>query len=377
MQDEEQAKLINQLLLERLKPEEIEHRELVCGDAYAFQGDERDVMFLSMVAAPNERIGALTKESDKQRFNVAASRARDQVWLFHTATLNELNPSCMRHKLLGYYSNPGAQPMGKPDWDRCESKFERDVGMMIHSKNYRLIPQYEPFGQGGYRIDFVVEGLKTRLAVECDGPHHDDPDQIKQDMARQRQLERSKWVFWRVSASSFYFDPDKAMASLWKKLEELEILPLTVTTGATPEVLNDSSQSAAHAKLQASAPLAQLDLMPPPQLELATKLPAQPETSTVASLSTQGSSSADAVVRKLKTSRPNGFFTRDEICLVVLAFLRGTGRMNREALIKAVAKSLEMPDREEKRIESALEALERHDKISLGSTVVCFEDDSA
>src|SRR5207249_1184433 len=47
LQGEAQARLINQLLLERLQPEEIEHRDLVCGDAYAFQGDERDVMFLS------------------------------------------------------------------------------------------------------------------------------------------------------------------------------------------------------------------------------------------------------------------------------------------------------------------------------------------
>src|SRR5439155_1059584 len=169
--------------------------------AYAFQGDERDVMFLSMVAAPNERIGALTKESDKQRFNVAASRARDQVWLFHTATLNELNHGCMRHKLLGYYSNPAAHSVGKPDWDKCESNFEREVGKLIYAKNYRVIPQYEPFGPRSYRIDFVIEGLKSRLAVECDGPHHDDPEQIERDMARQRppvahavvaQLKRSR-----------------------------------------------------------------------------------------------------------------------------------------------------------------------------------------
>jgi very-short-patch-repair endonuclease len=229
LQGEEQAKLINQLLLERLTPEEIEQRELVCGDACAFQGDERDIMFLSMVAAPNRRSAALVKESDKQRFNVAASRGRGQVWLFHTVTLNELNPDDMRYKLLAYYNNPAAQPAGEPDWEKCESDFEREVGKMIYAKNFRLIPQYEPFGPGGYRIDFVIEGLKSRLAVECDGPHHDDPEQIESDMARQRQLERCKWVFWRVSASIFYFDREKAMASLWRKLDELGIRPLTET----------------------------------------------------------------------------------------------------------------------------------------------------
>jgi superfamily I DNA and/or RNA helicase len=45
-----QARLINDLLLRELPPEELAKRRLRCGDAYAFQGDERDVMFLSMVA---------------------------------------------------------------------------------------------------------------------------------------------------------------------------------------------------------------------------------------------------------------------------------------------------------------------------------------
>jgi superfamily I DNA and/or RNA helicase len=106
LQGEAQAKDIESKLLVRLSPAELERRRIVCGDAYAFQGDERDVIFMSMVAAPNERIGALGKGPDQRRFNVAASRARDQVVLFHTATLNDLNPDCMRHKLLKYCLNP-------------------------------------------------------------------------------------------------------------------------------------------------------------------------------------------------------------------------------------------------------------------------------
>ena len=100
LQGEAQAKLIEHKLLERLEPEVIEERRLICGDAYAFQGDERHIIFLSMVAAPNERIGVLSVESARQRFNVAASRAQDQLWLFHSATLDVLSPSCMRYLLL-------------------------------------------------------------------------------------------------------------------------------------------------------------------------------------------------------------------------------------------------------------------------------------
>ena len=37
---EYQAHLIEQMLLEEIGPEEIAQRNIVCGDAYAFQGDK-------------------------------------------------------------------------------------------------------------------------------------------------------------------------------------------------------------------------------------------------------------------------------------------------------------------------------------------------
>src|SRR5690606_25923731 len=46
-----QAKAIERKLLERIEPEEWAARDLRCGDSADFQGAERNVMFLSMVAA--------------------------------------------------------------------------------------------------------------------------------------------------------------------------------------------------------------------------------------------------------------------------------------------------------------------------------------
>ena len=38
---------------------------------------------------------ALTKSAYQKRFKVAASRAQDQMWLFHTPTASDLNESCL------------------------------------------------------------------------------------------------------------------------------------------------------------------------------------------------------------------------------------------------------------------------------------------
>jgi very-short-patch-repair endonuclease len=227
LQGEAQAKLIENKLLERLEPEIIEERRLICGDAYAFQGDERDVIFSSMVAAPGEiRIGALSNESARQRFNVAASRARDQLWLFHSATLDVLSPSCMRHRLLSYMLNPGRQTTEERA-HRFDSQFERDVFEVISGKGFHVRTQVcvgDPTNHR-YRIDLVVEGMQGRLAVECDGDEWHGPERYEQDMARQRDLERAGWHFVRIRGGDFYRDRAKATAPLWDELGELGIKP--------------------------------------------------------------------------------------------------------------------------------------------------------
>lgn len=239
-----QAREIEAQLIERLGAEEIEKRQLVCGDAYAFQGDERDVMLLSLVSAPQDgrRIRAMTDADTQRRFNVAASRARDQLYLFHTATLADLNPSCMRYQLLQYCLDPKSTILARTasselkrsarDDDRqlgnqpepFESWFELDVFLSIAAQGYRVVPQFEV---GGYRIDLVVQGMEGSLAVECDGDHWHGPDRYGQDVARQRDLERCGWTFWRVRESSFRFDRDKALSSLWETLETHRIFPET------------------------------------------------------------------------------------------------------------------------------------------------------
>ena len=247
---EAQAREIETRLVRRLGPEEMEHRQILCGNAYAFQGDERDIMLLSMVSAPQEdrRIPALTDEASQRRFNVAASRARDQMYLFHTATLSDLNPRCLRYKLLEYCSDPKVAPLDASGLDVTmlermaiqadrqhmrppapfDSWFELDVFLQVARRGYRVISQYEV---GGYRIDLVVQGMSGSLAVECDGDAWHGPDRYETDTARQRDLERCGWEFWRVRESVFRLDASEALSNLWDTLERLQIVPKAEEAG--------------------------------------------------------------------------------------------------------------------------------------------------
>lgn len=272
---EAQARHIERLLLERLGPEEMEERRLTCGDAYSFQGDERNIMFLTMVSAPNARIGTLSDEKARRRFNVAVSRAKDQLWLFHTATPRDLSPTCVRRALLEYCANPAVWrtvadgAMTVDDLERVrreaahreekppspfDSWFEVDVFLAMATRGYRVAPQHEV---AGYRIDMVVEGARGRLAVECDGDEvHGGTEQFESDIVRQRRLERCGWSFWRVGGGEFYRDPEAALKDLWRTLERHGIRPASgedVEPGPTHDSPTSPLDSVAESV--ASAPL--------------------------------------------------------------------------------------------------------------------------
>lgn len=228
-----QAHRIRNLLVERIGPEEMVARRITCGNAYDFQGDERKVMFLSMVVAPTpdgRRLPALGRKEFVQRFNVAASRAEDQMWLFHSVKLHDLNPECVRWKLLDHCQNPPSaleeRDVGevRPDILRepFDSLFEQRVYLRLREREYTVIPQYEVHN---FRIDLVVVGERSRLAVECDGEAWHGPEQYAKDVARQRDLERCGWRFFRLRESEFYRDSDAALAPLWDLLKERGIWP--------------------------------------------------------------------------------------------------------------------------------------------------------
>lgn len=224
-----QIGLINDLLEKALSAKEWEERRLRIGIPPDFQGDERNVMFLAMVAA--ERRTSFTKMEYQRRFNVAASRAQDQMWLFHSLPADALAFNDLRRSLITYMEHPPApqvkgalddvqDDIPHPDFD---SLFEQRVFRMIRSRGFQVTPQYEVNGR---RIDLVVTGSKGRLAVECDGEAwHTSPEQRENDLDREQQLKRAGWKFWRVRESEFYFDRDRALNDLWRTLERRGIQP--------------------------------------------------------------------------------------------------------------------------------------------------------
>jgi len=232
LQSAAQVRLLDDLLDVAIPSDQREKRRLRVGTAPDFQGDERNVIFLSMVVAGREKITAMTQRDWQRRFNVAATRAEDQMWLFHSTTIDMLKPTDLRRSLLGYVMSPpqvfGGEQHLDLRWDSEKrepfgSKFEQRVFLKIREKGYFITPQFEVNGRF---IDLVVSGAKGRLAVECDGDYwHSSRDDQMADLDRQLELERAGWRFVRIRESDFNRNPDKSLEYLWTELDRRGIRP--------------------------------------------------------------------------------------------------------------------------------------------------------
>jgi very-short-patch-repair endonuclease len=224
---DEQAITIDSLLRTHLSPDRYEMHRLLCGSAAQFQGDERDIIFISLVDT-TER-GALRLRDQqlfKQRFNVAASRGRDQMWIVHSLNPEQdLKPGDLRRQLIEHAYDPSHLMRALEDGNekKSQSPFQRDVMKHLLGEGYCVTPRWRV---GKYQIDLVVQSDGKRMAIECEGDpaYPMDINQLPEDMERQATLERLGWVFTRVRATEFLRDPGRAMQPVFDKLQSLEIL---------------------------------------------------------------------------------------------------------------------------------------------------------
>ncbi len=134
--------------------------------------------------------------------NVAFTRARDEVHIYHTAAIND----------FGMASGGGAIREWLEHCDRtdknsaptvnqvehAQSEFEAQVIQELSRRGIKTISQYPSCG---YFIDVVAETDGRRVAIECDGEvwHLDEHGNLKlEDVQRQEVLERAGWTVLRV-----------------------------------------------------------------------------------------------------------------------------------------------------------------------------------
>ncbi len=253
MLGDEQVKKMQSFIDEKIETKESAQRRILCGNASNFQGDERDVIFLSLVDS-NTGTGPLNMQnfgSDdtfRKRYNVAASRARDQLWVVDSLdTANDLKHGDIRKRLIEYSINPAsAENLNAEVEEKAESPLESSVAKALVNRGYHLVQQWKV---GAYRLDMVAVYGKQKVAIECDGERwHSGEAKIREDMERQTILERIRWRFIRIRGSEYYRNPDKAIERVVSELTRYGIEP-----EAQIETVEDSRTSDLLQRVKAKA----------------------------------------------------------------------------------------------------------------------------
>lgn len=184
------------------------------------QGDERDVILISVGYGPQEPNGRLASmsfgpvngEGGERRLNVLFSRARVRCEVFASFDPGDIDPSRSSRegprvlkRFLDFAKTGIIEERVATGLD-ADSPFEEDVARVIRGMGYEADLQV---GTAGFRIDIGVRHPDRPgqyiVAVECDGAaYHSALWARERDRLRQDVLEGLGWSFYRIWSTDWF-----------------------------------------------------------------------------------------------------------------------------------------------------------------------------
>ena len=193
--------IINRLLEAQIPATELERRQLFAGQPPDFQGSERDIVLLSLVTAPGHNASSSDADLYRARFNVAASRAKDQLIVFCSqppgALRGRLQNALVAHCEEWVPAVPlAANVIPANDYERAPpepftSWFHVDVARTLQARRY---PLYLGQEVGGLPLDLVVGRRDgSRVVIICPDVGTLDAEEWEELLQRYLVLIRAGW----------------------------------------------------------------------------------------------------------------------------------------------------------------------------------------
>jgi len=194
------------------------------------QGDERDVILISVGYGPSEaggrlasmNFGPINRDGGERRLNVLFSRSRIRCEVFASFEPGDINlnrtkkegPRVLKRFLE--YAKSGELEEYIPTGKNYDSPFEADVARVVQSLGYQSDTQV---GSAGFVIDLCVKHPKHSgqymIAIECDGAsYHSALWARERDRLRQGVLEGLGWQFYRIWSTDWFQRREKEIERL-------------------------------------------------------------------------------------------------------------------------------------------------------------------
>lgn len=207
--------------LEQRRRDEPELEPFFVKNLENIQGDERDVIFISVTYARSNdgklryNFGPLNGQNGWRRLNVLVTRARRIMRVFSSMKGDEISPAAsssvgprLLREFLMYAELGRLESTIASATAKAESPFEQEVIRELTLRGVNILPQV---GFAGYRIDIgVVDDVspgKFLCGIECDGvSYHSAETARDRDRLRQQVLESRGWTIHRVWSTDWFKD---------------------------------------------------------------------------------------------------------------------------------------------------------------------------
>jgi very-short-patch-repair endonuclease len=199
------------------------------------QGDERDVIFISVGYGPTVpggrvpmRFGPLGSEGGERRLNVLISRAKQRCEVFSSMTDEDIDPDFAQSRkgvfafrLFLHFARTGRMTMAESTARDHDSVFEEQVAKALQQRGYQV---HRQVGLAGFFIDLAVADAdrpgRYLLGIECDGSaYHDARSARERDRLRQSVLESHGWTIHRLWSTDWFHRPNEQLDAIVAKIE--------------------------------------------------------------------------------------------------------------------------------------------------------------
>ena len=212
-----------------------EHEPFFVKNLETIQGDERDVILLSVGYARDQfgklsmNFGPLNREGGWRRLNVLITRARMKCEIFSSIRAEDIDLSktdsvgVRALKDYLYYAEHGMLPGIDAPRNDHDSPFESEVCKVLRDHGYEVHAQV---GSAGFSIDLAIVDPEAKgnyiCGIECDGAtYHSSPTARDRDRLRQEVLEGLGWKIVRVWSTDWFHRPESTRERLLAEVAEV------------------------------------------------------------------------------------------------------------------------------------------------------------
>ncbi len=217
----DQCELIKEKINEAFTEDIRQKFNLMVGTPEEFQGSERDIIIISLCLDENCK-GGHGHFQDKQRFNVATSRAKSFTYFIYSKFNSSFNViHTYLNTLAGgveFTDQPAKieiKKLPKFNPEKLESDFEREVHYFLsqyierrNRSNNSITIHNQIVSCGQKRLDFVLynEHSKKSAAVEVDGSYHFNIGGLKQNYTEEHleRMEILQRAGWKIINTPYY-----------------------------------------------------------------------------------------------------------------------------------------------------------------------------